>query len=119
MWLLRPVTSHYCSLHSPRPDLKQLHEKFSQLGWGRSQQAAGDGPGAASAAVSTAFCAGVYSPRGGGGPAPASPGVTSAVGTMAGQNCITEHPPRPWGLHPALLPALLLLTALRAVPAVP
>lgn len=60
-----------------------------------------------------------YAPRGGGGPAAALPGVTGTAGGMAGESCITEQPPHPRGLHPALLQALLLLTALRAVPAIP
>jgi len=53
-----------------------------------------------------------YAPGGGGGPAAESPRVTGTTEGMAGQSCITEQPPHPRGLHPALLQALLLLTAL-------
>lgn len=60
-----------------------------------------------------------YAPGGGGGPAAASPGVMISAGGMVGKNCITKQPPHPWGLRPALLPVLLLLTVLRAVPAIP
>lgn len=60
------------------------------------------------------FARGVFgcAPGGGGGPAAASPGVTGTAGGMAGKSCITEQPPHPQGLHPALLQALLLLIAL-------
>lgn len=67
------------------------------------------------------FAGGVfgYAPRGGGGPAAASPGVTSTARSLAGRSCLTEQPAHPQGLHPALLQALVLLTALRSVPAIP
>ena len=58
-------------------------------------------------------------PRGGGGPAAAWPGVTGTAEGMVGKSCLTEQPTHPRGLHSALLQAVLLLTTLRAVLAIP
>lgn len=101
--------------------LRSLREELSWLGWSRNQQAAGDGLGQPLLQSAWVFVVGVfgYIPGPDAGPAAASPGVKSSTGGMGSKNCTTKQPSHPWGLHPALLPVLLLLTVLRAVSAIP